>query len=284
MKKILITGWNGMLAYDFVKFFSDEYNIFAFDSKELDIINNKKIEEKIKEIQPKIVLNFAAYTKVDDAEDIWIKQNYDVNALWVYNLAKITNKYNIDFITISTDYVFNWKNENWYNENDEQNPINQYWMAKYLWEKLALEENKNSLIIRTSWLYGWWKDYKNFVNTMLELWKKLDNLKVVNDQFGNPTNCKDLSIAIWKVIDSIWKYRWKIFHFSNNTDWNWITWYEFAKEIFKQSWIKVNIETCNSEEFPTKAKRPKHSKLLNNSDIILRDWREGLKDYLSNIL
>jgi len=307
-KKILITGWNWMLAHDFNELFYDKYNIYALNSKELDITNLEKIEEKINEINPDIVLNFAAYTAVDDAEDIWRKINYDVNTLWAYNLAKITNKYNIWFITISTDYVFgsplsvspkgqgelSERQERdalglrevatilGYNESDKKNPINQYWMAKYLGEELSKKENKNSIIIRTSWLYWWWKNYKNFVNTMINLWNKLDNLKVINDQFWNPTNCKDLSFAIWNIIDNIWEHNWKVFHFSNETSWNWITWYDFAKEIFKITWIKINLEPCTSEEFPTKAKRPAFSKLINNSDIILRDWKSGLEDYLDN--
>ena len=295
MKKILITGWNWMLAHDFIELFSDTYNINAENSKELDITNIESIENKINEFKPNIILNFAAYTKVDDAEDIGMKLNYDVNAMWVYNLAKITNKYNIDLITISTDYVFSphsWipspKREKeatflGYNENDNRNPINQYWMAKYLWEKLAIQENKNSIIIRTSWLYGWWKKYKNFVNTMINLWNKLDSLKVINDQFWNPTNCKDLSIAIRETIGNIEKYRGQNLHFSNSTEGNWITWYDFAEEIFKQENIDIELNSCATSEFPTKAKRPNFSKLLNNSDIILRDWKEGLKDYLNNL-
>jgi len=284
MLKILITGWNWMLASDFKKVFKDNFQIFSFGSKELDIRNIENIENIVNKIKPEIILNFAAYTKVDDAEDIWKKINFDVNTLWTYNLAKISNKNNIDFITISTDYVFDGEKIEWYNENDLPNPINEYWMSKYLWEKLALQENKNSIIIRTSWLYGGWKNYKNFVNTMLDLWKKLDKLKVVSDQYWNPTYTIDLSLAIWKVIENIWKYRWKILHFSNETEWNWITWYEFAKEIFKQAWLNVKVEPCNSKEFPTKAKRPKYSKLLNNSNIVLRNWKDGIKDYLKKIL
>jgi len=284
MKKILITGWKWMLAHHFIELFSGKYKIFALDSKELDITNIENIEKKVLEINPNIVLNFAAYTRVDDAEDIWKKINYDINALWVYNLAKITNKYNLDFITISTDYIFDGTKESWYNENDEKNPINQYWMAKYLWVELSKKENKNSIIIRTSWLYWGWKNYKNFVNTIITLWNKLDNLKIINDQFWNPTNCKDLSIAIWKVIDDIWKYNWKILHFSNETSWNWITWYEFAKEIFKQKWINIELNPCKSSEFPTKAKRPSFSKLINNSDIVKRNRKEGLRDYLENFM
>jgi len=273
-----------MLAHDFKNIFLGKYKIFAFDSKELNITNLISIKKEINNIKPDIVLNFAAYTKVDDAEDIWKKINMDVNALWVYNLAKITAQKNIEFITISTDYVFSWENKLWYNENDSiKYPVNQYGMAKYLWEQLALSENHNTVIIRTSWLYWWWIEYRNFVNTMILLWNKLDTLNVINDQFWSPTNCKDLSLAIWKVIKNIWNYRWKKLHFSNSTENSWISWYDFAKEIFTQTWIKVDLKSCNSSEFPTKAKRPTFSKLINNSNIYLRGWKEGLKDYLNNL-
>jgi len=283
MQKILITGWNWMLATDFKKLFKNKYNIFSFDKNDLNITDFDNIQKVVNYIKPDIILNFAAYTKVDDAEDIWRMINYNVNTLWVYNLSKISNRFWVDFITISTDYVFDGTKEKWYNENDKKNPINQYWVAKHLGEELAKKENKNSIIIRTSWLYWWWKDYKNFVNTMLSLWKKLDSLKVVNDQFWNPTYTVDLSNAIWKIIDNIENHRWKIFHFSNETKWNWITWYEFAKEIFSIAWIKIDLQACASDEFPTRAQRPKYSKLINNSDIKLRNWKEWLKEYLNSL-
>lgn len=282
MKKILITWANWMLATDFINNFKNKFEIFPFDKKLLDITSIYNIEEKIKEINPDIVLNCAAYTAVDDAEDIWMKLNYDVNSLWVYNLAKISNKYNIDLITISTDYVFNWEKEYWYRENDICKPINNYWISKYLWEYLALQENKNSIIIRTSWLYGWWKEFKNFVNTMLELAKIRSELKIVNDQFWIPTYTKDLSFAIWEVIKNINNFRWKILHFSNSWE-KAITWFDFASEIFKITWKNINLISCNSQEFETKAKRPKYSLMKNNSWIILRDWGEWLKGYLNVI-
>jgi dTDP-4-dehydrorhamnose reductase len=211
-----------------------------------------------------------------------METNYNINTLWVYNLAKITNKYNIDFITISTDYVFDGLNKNWYNENEKCNPINGYWMAKYLWESLALSENKNSIIIRTSWLYGWWKRFKNFVNTMIKLSENHNELKVINDQFWIPTYTYDLSEAISKVIEKKSIYRWKIFHFSNSSKES-ISWFDFASKIFKITWKDIKINPCNSEEYKTKAKRPDFSVLLNNSKIILRDWKEGLKDYINKI-
>ena len=134
-KKILLTGSKWMLATEFLEKFSDEYKIFWFDSDEMDITKSSEIEKKIFVIQPDLVLNLAAYTNVDDAEDIWEELNLAVNSDWVKNLAEICWKNWIDFITISTDFVFNWEKEDWYNENDLQNPVNQYWFAKFLWEK-----------------------------------------------------------------------------------------------------------------------------------------------------
>lgn len=282
MKKILLTWANWMLASDFIKYCSNNFEIFAFDKQKLDITNITSIEKIINEIKPEIILNCAAYTSVDDAEDIWKKLNYDINTIWTYNLWKITNKYNLDFITISTDYVFDWNKIEWYDENDICNPINEYGMSKYLGEKLSLNENKNTIIIRTSWLYWWWKAFKNFVNTMLKISDTKNELKVVNDQFWIPTYTKDLSIAISEVLKNISDFKWKIFHFSNSST-NAITWYDFASEIFNLSWKKVNVISCSSDDFKTKAQRPKYSLMKNNSNIKLRNWKDWLIDYLNNL-
>lgn len=295
MKKILITWSRWMLASDFLKYWDKNYEIFPFDKETLDITNFDNLESCFLKINPDLVINFAAYTKVDDAQDIWIKNNFDVNTIWVYNLAKVTNKLNIEFITISTDYVFDWwrthsisqngKEENndfWYDENDDCNPINNYWISKYLWEKLALNENKNSIIIRTSWLFWWWFEFKNFVNTMLKLSKNNSELKIVNDQFWLPTYTVDLCESIFKIVKNIDIYKWKIFHLSNSSN-KPLSWYDFAWEIFNISWININLIACDTNWFPTKAKRPKNSYMKNNSEIVLRDWKEALTDYLNRL-
>ncbi|MFA5916786.1 MAG: dTDP-4-dehydrorhamnose reductase [Candidatus Gracilibacteria bacterium] len=295
MKKILLTGANGMLASDFQKYCSKIFEIIPFDKQKLDITNISNIEKIISDIKPDIILNCAAYTQVDNAEDVGKLLNYEINTLGTYNLAKISNKYNIDYITISTDYVFDGKNQSGYNENDICNPINDYGMSKYLGEKLTLEENKNSIIVRTSWLYGGGKEFKNFVNTMLRLAETKSELKIVNDQFGIPTYTVDLSLAISKVIENIEKYRGKILHFSNLSE-KAITWFDFASQIFKLKPSplaplpkvegknkEINVIPCSSLDFPTKAMRPMFSKLINNNDIELRDWKEGLSDYLDNL-
>lgn len=282
MTKILLTWASGMLASDFLKYHSQDFEIFAFTKDKLDISNPEQIEKMITEINPDIVLNCAAYTAVDNAEDIWKMQNYDINTLWVYHLAKITNKYKIDFITFSTDYVFDGENSNWYNESNECNPTNQYGLSKYLWEKFALGENKNSIIIRTSWLYWWWTGFKNFVNAMLQLSETKNELKVVNDQFGLPTFTKDLCFATSEVIKGLNKNRWKIFHFTNTWE-KTISWFDFAYKILTFKQKKISVIPCKSSEYQIKAKRPSYSFIKNNSEIQLRNWREWLKDYLNNL-
>ena len=283
-----------MLASEFLEKFWDneKYQIFWFDSDEMNITKPEEIQKKFFVIQPDLVLNFAAYTNVDDAEDVWEELNLAVNADWVKNLAEICWKNWIDFITISTDFVFGWEKEDWYNENDIQNPVNKYWFAKMLWEKNARDFCENSIIIRTSWLYWGWKKFKNFVNTMLNLWEKVENweipeLLVVADQFWNPTYTWDLIDWIWKVIENIEKYRWKILHFSNKTEKN-ISWFNFAEEIFLQSWKKVwekfwNFWKNKAENYKRKAKIPAYSILNNNSGINIWDWKIWLKKYLKKI-
>ena len=188
MKKILLTGANGMLAYDFIRTQKDSFHIFALRKTELDITEIGAVERKVQELRPDIILNCAAYTNVEEAADIGKKENFDINALGVFNLAKIANETGIDFITISTDYVFEGSKETGYNEQDIPNPLNSYGLAKYLGEKLAKTENPNTIIIRTSWLYGGNESHKNFVKTMLRLSETRDEIRVINDQFGSPTH------------------------------------------------------------------------------------------------
>jgi len=153
-KKILVTGGNGMLAYDFYRFQQEYYDIILVDRTECDITSFASVMQCIAEHEPDVVVNAAAYTAVDDAEDVGMFPNYEVNALGVYHLAKATSMFGVGFITISTDYVFDGKNPNGYRPTDACHPINAYGMAKYLGEQLALDANPRSVVIRTSWLYG----------------------------------------------------------------------------------------------------------------------------------
>ena len=285
-KKILITGANGMLAHDFIRTQKERFTIIALEKKECDICEFPSCLNALVTYEPNIVLNLAAYTNVDDAQDIGI----DINPLGVYNLAKATSALWLPIITISSDYVFDGSKQEWYLPNDMPNPINNYGIAKYLGENLALRENSQSIVIRTSWLYGgdpWnneWngKIFKNFVNTILRLSEERKEIRVVDDQFGIPTSCKALSIALWELMERIDDFLYRgerILHFTNSTD-HAISWHEFARAIISIRQSSVHIRPCTSSEYPTKAKRPAMSLLRNNSDIQLEDWRESLKHHL----
>jgi dTDP-4-dehydrorhamnose reductase len=282
-KKILITGGRWMLAYDFIRTQSEKYDIIAVDRDECDITSFESVMQCIAVHQPDVLLNCAAYTAVDDAEDTGMKICFDVNTLGVKNLAKATSIFGVEFITISTDYVFDWKKETGYLSSDECNPINIYGMSKYLWEQLAIEEYPRTIIVRTSWLYGgeiW--IFKNFVNTMLRLSETRDEVKVVDDQHGIPTSCVDLSFAIAKLIEETVDQDeiGGIFHLSNSCEQGSITWADFAREIFALSWREMRVIDCSSSEYPTKAKRPNYSILKNDPDILLPDWKIGLARYI----
>lgn len=279
--KIVITGKNGMLATDFIKIFNNKYEIFWYEREEMDISYIDQVEKILKKIKPKIVLNFAAYTDVEWAEsNEWLQENYKINTYAVVNLAKITKKLWIDFLTVSTDYVFDGENESGYNENDLPYPINNYWRAKLLWEQRAKIENENTIIVRTSWLFGG-ENHKNFVNTMLKLSSEKKKISVVNDQFGLPTFTEDLSRAIDCILLNLKESRGKVFHFSNSSEYP-ISWYDFAKEIFRISNKNILVSPCKTGEFPMKALRPKNSFLKNNSYIQLPSYIDALERFLKN--
>ena len=267
-KRILITWWKWMLAYDFYRTQKEKYDIILVDRDECDITSFESIMQCIALHQPDILLNCAAYTAVDDAEDIGMKTCFDVNTLGVKNLAKATSVFGVEFITISTDYVFDGKKPEWYLSSDECNPIGIYGMSKYLGERLALDENPRTIIVRTSWLYGGNPYgategvFKNFVNTILRLSEIRDEIRVVDDQHGRPTSCVDLSWYIASHVDTWKTLQGGIFHFSSPREEFSITWADFAQEIFAKYKKTTKVVRCSSSEYPTKAKRPEWSVLL----------------------
>ncbi|MDD2892117.1 MAG: dTDP-4-dehydrorhamnose reductase [Candidatus Gracilibacteria bacterium] len=284
MKKILITGADGMLAHDFIQSQKNKFQIIGFDKSVLDITVLHNIDTIVQNVKPDIILNCAAYLNAEKAEKEEKKRNFDVNALGVFNLATIAKKYQKDFITLSTDYVFDGQKRNGYNETDIQNPLNNYGLAKYLGEKLATEIYSNTLIIRTSWLYGGGKNYDNFVNTIVGLLNNEKEIKIVNNQFGSPTYTMDLSMAIGEIISNIEFLRGKIFHLSNDISNNGISWFDFADRICKIKKKGAQLVPCSSEEYESgDISRPKFSKLNNNSSFLLRNWEEGLKEYLKRL-
>lgn len=284
--KILVTGSNGQLGSEF-KCRVNDYKHWTFvftDVKELDITQPKAIDQFIKENGPfDYAINCAAYTAVDKAEDEPDKAML-INATAPANLATACKKYGSKFLHVSTDYVFEGTNFKPYTENDISKPNSSYGKTKLEGEKLVKKIlPKDSIIIRTSWLYSIFGN--NFVKVMQKYGKERDQLNVVFDQIGSPTYAYDLSDAILKIIEA-----------SNNDNNNWIggiyhfsnegvcSWYDFALEIMRLWKIDCNILPITSDKYPQKAPRPFYSvmdksKFKENFNISIKHWKKSLESY-----
>ncbi|NLK33678.1 MAG: dTDP-4-dehydrorhamnose reductase [Methanosarcina flavescens] len=258
--KTLILGAGGMLGSDLCKAFPEAVK---FTHKDLDITSRKQVLEAIREINPDVVINAAAYTDVDGCEDNQ-ELAYEVNGDGPGNIAEACSIVGAKLVHFSTDYVFDGSKKE-YTESATPNPINVYGHSKLLGEKKITENVDDFRIIRISWLFG--THGKNFVDTMLKLSREMDTVKVVNDQFGKPTYTVDLAAKVKEIIG----LEPGIYHITNDGI---CSWYEFASSIID------NVIPCTSEEFPRKAKRPKYSVLANTKTEPMRHWKEALKDYL----
>ncbi|MFA6296242.1 MAG: dTDP-4-dehydrorhamnose reductase [Patescibacteria group bacterium] len=275
--KILITGARGMLGQDLCSLLEKEHEIIKYDREELDITNAEMVDEVLPKLNPNAVINCAAFTDVDGCEEQTKKEiAMKVNGYGPGNLAKACAKLDIPFFHYSTDYIFNGQEKNGYKEDyDKIDPINAYGETKALGEKLIKENCTKYYILRTAWLYG--KLGKNFVDTMLQLAQKNDNLRVVNDQHGKPTFTLDLAKRTKEILDQ--KVKPGIYHVTNEGE---ASWYDFANEIFKIKGVKIKVTPCKTSEFPRKAIRPEYSALINTKLPAMRKWQEALAEYLAN--
>lgn len=279
MKKIIVVGSNGQLGNCIKKIapgFELDYEFIFTDSKTLDITNEDHVQDFFSEHKPEFCINASAYTAVDLAEKEREKA-LGVNAYGVQNLAKACADHQTVFIHVSTDYVFDGETDLDYSEDDFTNPIGVYGESKRAGEELALEANPETIILRTSWLYSEFN--KNFVKTMLHLFSQKDELGIVGDQFGQPTNANDLAEAIMEIIENKDK-TYGIFHFSNYPE---TTWFEFAKKIAELSHSSVKLNSLTTEEYPTPAARPKRStmcldKIEKIYKIEPKHWENSLED------
>ena len=274
--KILITGAYGMLGSDLREVLKDNELIIT-GSKDLDITKENNVLQFIEDKKPEIVINAAAYTNVDNCETDY-DNAYLVNAIGPKNLAVACNKLNIPLIHVSTDYVFDGSKTTPLSEEDKLGPKTAYGKTKLEGEKFVQENTKKYFILRTAWLFG--INGKNFVKTMINLSKKNNVLKVVNDQKGCPTYCYDLALAIKQLLNSD---KYGIYHLTNKGE---LSWYDFAKKIFELSNITINVKPVTTEEFPRPAPRPHYSVLSNQKWINagftpMRNYEDALKDYLS---
>ena len=278
MKKILVTGANGQLGQCLQKISSqfEEFEFIFTDSETLDITNKEEVNDFFWQNAPDFCINAAAYTAVDLAETD-IEKAFLVNADGAENLAEACAENNAQFIHVSTDYVFDGENNLAYTEEDFTNPLGVYGASKLAGDELALEVNPCSVILRTSWVYS--EFGKNFVKTMLNLFATKEELNIVADQFGQPTNANDLAEAIMKIIKSE-KITPGIFNFSNLGR---ISWFDFAEKIAELSEAKIKLNAIETSQYPTPAKRPKNSvldldKISKTYAIQLKPWEESIED------
>ncbi len=274
--KILITGANGMLAKA-VKEELKENELVCTDVEELDITNLEAVRLYTKKVKPDYIINCAAYTAVDKAEE-QEELIYKINAIGPKNLAIATQENNAVLVHISTDYVFGGDKDTSkdYNEDDKKNPQAVYGKTKLAGEKFIEENCKKFYIFRTAWLYG---EGHNFVRTMINLSKEHDEVKVVNDQHGSPTYAVDLASIIHQAME-----KQIPFGVYNSTNMGYTTWYDFTKMIYDLEGINCKVIPVTSEEFKSAAKRPKNSQMSKSKllkyGIKIPTYEDALKRYL----
>ncbi len=281
--KILVTGANGMLAKEIKEKFENGNEIIATDVAELDITNEQAVMEFVIKTKPDYIINCAAYTAVDKAEE-----NFEIadkiNGDGPTNLAKAVKVAKAKLVHISTDYVFGGDLDisKDYKEDDEKAPVTVYGKTKLHGEEGIISNMEEYYIFRTAWLYG--VGGNNFVKTMTKLGTTRDEINVVSDQHGSPTYAKDLTEIIYQAIQK--KIPYGIYNATNE---GYTTWYEFTKEILKEQGIECKVNPVTTEEYIemmkiTQAKRPFNSQMskskLHKQGIEVPEWKDGLKRYL----
>ena len=284
MFNILVTGSNGQVGSEIKELSSNyPYNFYFTCKDNLDITNEKAIEAFIVKNNITVIINCAAYTAVDKAEseiDLADKINHQA----VFYLASIAKDKKIKFIHISTDYVFDGTNYKPYIETNSTNPQSVYGKTKLDGEKaLQLLNPENSIIIRTSWVYSSYGN--NFVKTMLRLGKERNSLGVIYDQVGSPTYAKDLAKTILDILPKINNMQTEVYNYSNEGV---CSWYDFAKEIMKMAKLPCKINSIETLDYPTPAKRPHFSllnkaKIKNEFGIEIPYWKDSLEHCLKKI-
>lgn len=281
--KILITGANGMLAKEVKEKFSEGNELTLTDVAELDITNEKMVYDFITNLKPDLIINCAAYTAVDKAEeDLELADR--INGDGPTNLAKAAKAVGSKLVHISTDYVFGGDLDlsKSYKEDDEKKPVTAYGITKLHGEQGIQNNLDEYYIFRTAWLYG--LGGNNFVKTMTKLGTERDELSVVSDQHGSPTYAKDLTEIIYQAVNK--KIPYGVYNATNE---GFTTWYDFTKEILAKQGIECNVKPVTTAEYiemmkVTQAKRPFNSQMskdkLKQAGINVPEWKDGLRRYL----
>ncbi len=298
---VLVTGANGQLGQS-IQFIANQYPNIQFiytDYQELDITNFESCHTVFAKYKPQFCINTAAYTAVDKAESEAEKAHL-INVIGPEILAKVCKEYDTILLHISTDFIFDGTSSslsmtNGYKETEIPNPQSVYGKTK-LDGELAVQKNwEKHYIIRTSWVYSQFAN--NFMKTMLRLASERDSLSVVNDQIGTPTYAVDLAEVLMVIIVSSFKFvspvrfhsgqvsSFGIYNFSNEGQ---CSWYDFAKEIFHQKGISIDLQAIPTSAYPTPAKRPSYSvldksKIKNTFNLKINDWKASLNSCLNQL-
>lgn len=277
--RVLVTGVKGQLGHDVMNELAKRgYQGVGVDVEEMDITDPAAVDRVITDANVDKVVHCAAWTAVDAAED-----NIDicrkVNAYGTENIAKVCARLDIPMVYISTDYVFDGQGERpWEPDDPVTTPLNVYGLTKYEGEVAVTSNLSKYYIVRIAWVFG--INGKNFIKTMLNLGKTHDHLTVVADQIGTPTYTYDLSRLL---VDMLEKEEYGIYHATNEG--GYISWYDFATEIFRQAGMDIDVAPVTSDQYPAKAKRPFNSRMekkkLNDHGFTrLPDWKDALSRYL----
>jgi dTDP-4-dehydrorhamnose reductase len=280
IKKILITGCNGQLGRDLQEAATRHpaLQLLCTDIHNLNLTGNHEVMAYVRTHHPAFIINCAAYTAVDKAEEEEDKA-FAINAAAVQNLAEAAGECQSRLIHISTDYVFDGTKTTPYTEEDASNPQSAYGRSKLAGEKAALS-HPQTMVIRTAWLYTC--EGNNFVNTMLRLGAERPTLHVVNDQHGSPTYAADLAEAILTIIDRVTQGTKKfvpgVYHYTNEGV---CTWFDFARRIMQLGHCNCTIHPVTTAEYPTKATRPTYSilskeKIKTIYGLVIPSWEDAL--------
>lgn len=287
--KVALLGASGQLGREWQARFRDESdsggNFLTYTSSQLDITDQKRVGDELRSQNPDIIINCAAYTDVDGAEDHREKA-HKVNAEAVAGLAELSAELDCMLVHYSTDYVFpgapddRTRFPDGYPEDHPTNPINYYGKTKLQGEEAIRASGCPHLIIRVAWLCGAFGS--NFVKTMLQLGRERDRLEVVNDQWGSPTFAENVVFNSWQLLKA---GQYGTFHITSH---GLITWYDFARAVFETAGVDVEMEPVSSDHFPTVAKRPRFSKLSTEklravSAASIEDWTDGLERLLHQL-
>lgn len=301
--KVLVTGVAGQLGHDVMNELhkrgyegvgsdiapkysgaDDGTAVTKMDYVQMDITNSQEVTETIKKVNPDVVVHCAAWTAVDLAEESENKEKVmAINVGGTENIAKVCKELDCKMVYISTDYVFDgYGTRPWEEDCKDYAPLNVYGESKLMGEKVVSLNLEKYFIVRIAWVFG--VNGNNFIKTMLNVGKKFDTLKVVNDQIGTPTYTYDLSRLL---VDMIETDKYGYYHATNEG--GYISWYDFACEIFKQAGYNTKVNPVTTEEYGvSKARRPfnsrlKKTKLVENGFTPLPEWKDALNRYLKEI-